>query len=147
MPVESVSFKRLRRSAWAFSNALRIGQLAVLAFVFVLLASRLTTVPVVYWKICLVICGLGLGMLVLGSAMLAWNSSGYGFSGSHIHAYLFWLLILCGSVSAAFGFTARNRFIALVAFATGTVACVLLTPLLHYRLFRSLRRGLLGDKP
>jgi hypothetical protein len=71
---------------------------------------------------------------------------GLWIRGSHIHAYVFWLLVLCGFVSVAFGFTARSPIIALMAFATATAASVLLTPLLHYRLFRSVRQWVLGDK-
>lgn len=136
------SSKRLRRSASAFSAASRIGAVAILGCTVLLLASSFGAPPRVYWRICFGCCVLALGVLVLGYLMLAWNSPGYGFDGSHILTYLFWLLILCGLVAVAFGFTARNRVVALVGFATGTVVCGLLTPLFHYSLFDSIRRAI-----
>ena len=160
---ESGSSKRGRRSALAFSTAIRIGTLAVLGCVILLLVSGFGTPSNVYWKLCFVSCVLALGVLVLGHVALAWNSPGYGFDGSisvsigphrrlqfdasHILTYLFWLLILCGFVSAAFGFTERTRFIVLLAFAVASVICVALTPLFHFRLVYSVRRGIWGGKP
>jgi hypothetical protein len=146
MPESDVS-KRHRRSAKAFSAGGRVGTLAVLACGMLLLVSGFWTVPSVYWRICFVSCALALSILVLGYVVLAWNSPGYGFDGSHILTYLFWLLIICGFVSAAFGFTARNRFIVLVAFTVGSLVCVGLTPLFHYRLVYSVRHRTLRGKP
>jgi hypothetical protein len=157
---ESGSSKRARRSALAFSTAIRIGPLAILGCVILLLVSGFGTPSNVYWKLCLVSCVLALGVLVLGNVALAWNSPGYGFDGSisvsigphrrlqfdasHILTYLFWQLILCGFVSAAFGFTERTRFVALLAFAVVSVICVALTPLFHFRLVYSVRRRITG---
>jgi len=153
----SDSSNRLRRSALAFSTASRVGILAVLGCAFLLLASPIHRVPSAYWRICFVGCALALGILVLGYVALAWNSPGYGFDGSvrigrlrlggNPLTYLFWLLILCGFTSAAFGFTAQNRFIVLVAFAVGSVIGVGLTPLFHYRLVCAVRRGVWPSKP
>src|SRR5467141_3172713 len=142
---ESGSSKRGRRSALAFSTAIRIGTLAVLGCVILLLISGFGTAPSVYWKLCFVSSVLALGVLVLGHIALAWNSAGYGFDGSisvsvgphrrlqfrlsYALTCLFWLLILCGFLSAALGFTERTRFVVLLAFAVMSVIGVMLTPL------------------
>jgi hypothetical protein len=143
---ESDSSKRLRRSALAFSVASRIGILAVLGSLVLLLATPFRGVPSIYWRICFTSCVLALGILILGYLLLSWNSLGYGFDGSHILTYLFWLLILCGFVSASFGFATRNRFIVLVAFSVGSVIGVGLTPLFHYLLVSSIRAPEMFDK-
>lgn len=160
---ESGSFKRARRSALAFSTAIRIGILAVLGCLVLLLVSGFRTAPSVYWKLCFSSCVLALGALVLGHVTLAWNSPGYEFDGSisvslgsrhhlrfgssQILAYLFWLLILCGFVSAAFGFTERTRLIVLFAFGVLSLVSVALTPLFHVGLVDSFWRGIWGNKP
>jgi hypothetical protein len=144
---ESDSSTRLRRSALAFSVASRIGILAVLGSLALLLATPFRGAPSIYWRICFASCILALCILILGYLLLSWNSPGYGFDGSHILTYLFWLLILCGFVSASFGFATRNRFIVLVAFSVGSVIGVGLTPLFHYRLVISVRRGIWPSKP
>ena len=131
-------------------------QICTIARPSVFLNSRIIRASI-NWRLCFVSCALALGILVLGYVMLAWNSPGYGFDGSvrfgrfrfggSPFTYLFWLLILCGFTSAAFGFTPRNRFIVLVAFAVGSVIGVGLTPLFHYRLVCSVRRGVWPSKP
>ena len=143
---ESDSSKRLRRSALAFSVASRIGILAVLGSFVLLLTTLFRGAPSICWKICFASCVLALGILILGYLVLSWNSPGYGFDGSHILTYLFWLLILCGFASASFGFAPRDRFIVLVAFSVGSVIGVGLTPLFHYRLVISVRRGIWPSK-
>jgi hypothetical protein len=151
------SSNRLRRSALAFSTAIRIGTLAVLGSAFFLLTSLFHRVPSVYWRICFVSCALALGILVLGYIVLAWNSPGYGFDGSirigrfrfggSPFTYIFWLLILSGFTSASFGFTARNRLVVLVVFALGSLIGVGLTPLFHYRLVCSVQRVFWPRRP
>lgn len=139
---ESHSSKPLRRAAWAFAAASRIATLAILGCAILMLAVGFRGALIMYWRICFVWCALALGVLVLGHVMLAWNSPGYGLDGSHFFTYLFRLLALCGFVSVAFGFTGRSRVVALARFAMATAACVLLTPLFHYRLLDSIRRGI-----
>jgi hypothetical protein len=116
-----------------------------------------------YWKLCFGGCVLAPGVLVLGHVALAWNSPGYGFDGSisvsvgphrrlqfrlsYVLTSLFWLLILCGFLSAALGFTERTRFVALLVFAVVGAIGVVFTPLFHVRLVSSVRRGIWSDKP
>jgi hypothetical protein len=144
--VESDSFKRLRRSGLAFSVASRIGIFAVLGSLALLTARPFGVVPVIYWRICFASCALALCILTAGYLLLSWNSPGYGFSGSRILGYLFWLLILCGLVSASFEFAARSKLIALGAFSVGSSMVVGLTPLFHSRLLSSVRRGIWSCK-
>jgi hypothetical protein len=116
-----------------------------------------------YWKLCFGGCVLAPGVLVLGHVALAWNSPGYGFDGSisvsvgphrrlqfrfsYVLTSLFWLLILCGFLSAALGFTERTRFVALLVFAVVGAIGVVFTPFFHVRLVSSVRRGIWSDKP
>jgi len=155
--------KRARRSSLAFSTAIRIGILTVLGCMILLGISTFGTGPSTYWKLSFEGCVLALGVLVLGHIALAWNSAGYGFDGSisvsvgpqrrlqfrlsYALTCLFWLLILCGFLSAALGFTERTRFVVLLAFAVMSVIGVMLTPLFHVRLVHSVRRGIWGEEP
>jgi hypothetical protein len=54
--------------------------------------------------------------------------------------------MLCGFVSVALGFTERARIIVPLAFAVVSMICVALTPLFHFRLVYSVRRGIWGEK-
>src|SRR5258708_36505183 len=147
--------KVARRSTLAFSTAIRIGILAVFGCMILLGISTFGTAPSTYWKLCFGGCVLALGALILGHVALAWNSEGYGFDGgisvslgphrrlrfrlSYVLTCLFWLLILCGFLSAALGFAERTRFVVLLPFAVMSVIGVMLTPLFHVRLVHSVR--------
>jgi len=125
--------------------------------------STFGTAPSTYWKVCFGGCVLALAFLVLGHVALAWNSAGYGFDGSisvsvgprrrlqfrstHLLACLFWLLTLCGFISAAIGFTERTRIVVLVAFAVIVAIGLVLTPLFHVGVVHSVRRGIWGGEP
>src|SRR5712664_4836245 len=90
---ESDSSTRLRRSALAFSVASRIGILAVLGSLALLLATPFRGAPSIYWRICFASCVLAL-VVCSCSCILALVTLGLPF-----HPSFGGLLLLLGSAT------------------------------------------------